>query len=122
MKRIFASVILITIVAAGVGVVGVATAHSQEDCLDGEVCLYDGTFYSGLLGSSSETASYVGDVANDRATSVINYTSFVVVLYSDANYGGFEVCLEPGFGYDDLSVVGLDDDISSFAVGGVSCS
>jgi len=121
-KRIFAGVILVTVVAAGVGVVEVGTAQGQGDCFDGEVCLYDGTLYSGLLESTSETISYVGDVANDRASSVLNYTSFVVVLYSDVNYGGFAICLDPGFGYDDLSVVGFDDDISSLAVEDVSCS
>jgi Peptidase inhibitor family I36 len=97
----------------GLSVAGTGVAQGQ-DC---PVSLYSGTGYSGQLWCVSSSESYVGNDVNDRVSSAFNATSRMVGLFSEPNYGGFRVCLDPGTGYEDLSVVGLDDDISSISVG-----
>lgn len=117
MNKVLASLSLTMIVVGGIGMVATRAAHGQQACQSGQVCLYDGAGYSGMIGFASTSTPYVGDTANDRASSVINATSGPVALHSDPNFGGFSVCLDSNTGYDNLSLVGLDDNISSLSIG-----
>lgn len=116
MNKMRARVALTMIVVGGLGVGGARTAQGQEGCGSGEVCLYDYTDYSGMLGVGTTSTPYVGDAANDRASSVINATPAAVVFYSEPNFRGFSVCLDPGTGYGNLSSIGLNNNISSFTL------
>jgi hypothetical protein len=121
-KRVFVCFLLLLMIAVVVDVVRGNEAWGQSDCEFGAVCLYEDSGFFGLVAQFLENmdVSYVGDDANDRISSVHNNTSSAVVLYDDPNYGGTEFCLDPGIAIDDLSVVGLDDSISSLAFSG-SC-
>lgn len=93
---------------------------AQADC-SGQVYLYDAIGYGGERWCfPGADTPYVGNDVNDRASSVFNETTTPVELFSEPDYAGTSVCLEPGTGFDDLSIVGLDDTISSIRVG--SCT
>ncbi|MGH8906811.1 MAG: peptidase inhibitor family I36 protein [Egibacteraceae bacterium] len=103
------------IVVIGVTAAGAGVAQGQQGC--SSVCLYDGTGYSGLLASFSSSTANVGNGVNDRASSVFNATSGSVRLFSDGNYGGASVCVNPNSGFGDLGTVGLNNAVSSLRFG-----
>lgn len=107
MRRMLARVVLPLMIIA-MGVVRGGQAYSQPGCEPGAVCLYQDSGYSGLLALffGDGDVSYVGDDVNDRTSSAYNNTGAAVVLFSDPNFGGSAICLNPGTGIEDLGAVG----------------
>jgi len=118
MKKVVARVLLPMVVVVGVSVAGMRDARGQQGGDSGALCLYENVGFGGQLWPFFSSSFYVGDDVNDRASSVFNATGMAIVLYSEPDFGGFSFCLDPGAGFGDLDVVGLNDVISSFeAVG-----
>lgn len=115
MTKIFTRAVLAMTVLVAVGATGAGVAQGQPGCGPGQVCLYDGTGYSGQLWSFPPSTTYVGNDANDRASSVFNETSSAVRLFSEPNSGGSSICVNPSSGIGDLGSVGLSDAVSSIA-------
>jgi Peptidase inhibitor family I36 len=99
------------VVVAGVG--GAAAAQAQQVCEPGQVCLYeDAGFLGPVWGFLADT--YILDPAIDnKASSAVNASPGAVRLYRDINYGEPSICLNPNTAIDNLTLVGLNDDISS---------
>lgn len=108
------------VVVAGVG--GAAVAQAQQACEPGQVCLYEDAGFLGPVWGFWEDTPSLDPAINDRASSAVNATSGAVWLYRDINYGEPSICLNPNTAIDNLSLVGLNDDISSIEVNlGVTC-
>ncbi|TYK42918.1 peptidase inhibitor family I36 protein [Actinomadura decatromicini] len=107
-----------------VRVVVPADQNMQVACPENWVCLYRNTNFRGTLWSwrGDRNRSYVGDAANDRASSVINNAYRTVRFYENRNYRGRKVCvgrwaLRPRNKIGDLRSYSLNDKISSYKLG-----
>ncbi|MBX7267734.1 peptidase inhibitor family I36 protein [Micromonospora sp. Llam7] len=71
-------------------------------CADNKVCFYDGRNYTGTVFAPQEMYNNYGSVpdfsrrvftngtnANDRTTSIINNTGWIVLAYTDVRFDGF---------------------------------
>ncbi|WP_171064181.1 peptidase inhibitor family I36 protein [Actinomadura soli] len=110
--------------SATVRVIVPANQNVQVACPKGWVCLYRNTNYRGTLWSwrGDRNKSYIGNAANDKASSVINNAAKTVRFYESKNYKGRKVCvgrwaLRPRNKIADLRSYSINDKISSYKLG-----
>ncbi|WP_159699734.1 peptidase inhibitor family I36 protein [Arthrobacter sp. 18067] len=123
MKALLRTAGILTVASASV-LTGVTAAQAAPACSTARVCLYDNYWFTGTQRTYNWVASYVGDTANDKASSIVigppaNIQSPYVYLYRDLNYSGHAVIFRGGNAVNDLRGVSMyagvnwDDEISS---------
>ncbi|MDQ1084703.1 MULTISPECIES: peptidase inhibitor family I36 protein [Microbacterium] len=117
-----ASVGAVALAAAGTTLLATPAMASIGECSSGSFCLWDNPDQDAYLYGNSGNARYVGNSANDRASSIYNHGNYCDIRYWEhADYGGYYGDLARGNSYNNLGakwIVGPSmtwtDRISSF--------
>ncbi|MFF2778595.1 peptidase inhibitor family I36 protein [Streptomyces sp. NPDC058052] len=109
-----AAAIAATAVLAGPGT---ASASSQDACMEGMICLYDGHNNTGdMVQLFPVDTPYISWAWNDRASSVWNRSGGQACVYTDADYYGYHFSIPSGARQELLFL--YDNAVSSISVGG----
>ncbi|GGJ27044.1 hypothetical protein GCM10010052_24930 [Paenarthrobacter histidinolovorans] len=123
MKAVLRTAGVLAVASASV-LTGVSAAQAAPACSTARVCFYDDYWFTGTPRTFNWVTSYVGDPANDRASSIVvgpaaDPASPYVYFYNDLNYGGYRLIYRGGNANNDLrsetmySGRNWDDEISS---------
>lgn len=122
--KLFARSAAIAAVSVASIATGVSAAQAAPGCPTARVCLYDNYWFTGSQRTYGWVTSYVGDAANDKASSLVvgpaaDSRSPYVYFYRDLNYGSHAIIFRGGNAMNDLRGSAMvpgwnwDDEISS---------
>lgn len=128
-RRLVVPAILAALLAGMLSAVALASAPWNGTCNWGELCIYYDRDYNGPVAAmTTSNASYNGETypgitwgVNDTASSLKNLLSTYRVKWRhEIDYGGAEICIQPGY---QISWVGLvhNDAFSSHLVTSNAC-
>lgn len=104
LRKKIASSALIAISALGFTFIGGAPAANASSCpddADHKVCLFEDPWWGGNVWSYANTqVPYVGDDANDKASSITNHSYSTVYFYINRDYSGMRLAVEPRGSYN----------------------
>ncbi|MBY6307472.1 hypothetical protein CRV15_30755 (plasmid) [Streptomyces clavuligerus] len=106
----------LTLVLAGATVQAPAASASLADCPPHQFCAWEHINYEGSFIATDHSVAYVGQVFNDKATSLWNRTDWYVTIYPDANYGGGCMINSIAPGRRSIFLADANDRMSSFAI------
>jgi hypothetical protein len=123
LKTLFRAAGVAALVVASVAS-GVTAANAAPRCPTARACLYDSYWFPGTPRTFGWVTSYVGDAANDKASSLVvgpaaDPSSPYVYFYRDLNFGGYKLIYRGGNANNDLRSEAMyagwnwDDEISS---------
>ncbi|WP_416976361.1 peptidase inhibitor family I36 protein [Streptomyces sp. T028] len=89
LRRVAVPVAMAAAVTGGTVAVAPTAGAASGDCPAAMVCIFQNANFGGIwIGQTDPYRPNVGDLMNDRTSSIVNWTNRDICFYQNADYGG----------------------------------